>query len=83
MKKAIETANVDIREGIVFVKQGQFYGEEVYSKYPELFEDKETVKEIEEIKVTEPVQVIEVPEITGEVKIEAAEAETVEGTEEY
>lgn len=52
MKKAILSGNVDITEGVIFVREGQFYGEEVYSKYPKMFVAEEVV-EVE--PVIEPV----------------------------
>ena len=62
MKKALRTLNVDVKEGIVFLKAGQYYGSDVYEAYPDLFEG--GVQKVEPIKtVEEAPEVPEVPEI--------------------
>ena len=59
MKKALRTLNVDVKEGIVFLKAGQYYGSDVYEVYPDLFEG--GVQKVEPIKTVEEVP--EVPEV--------------------
>jgi hypothetical protein len=84
--QAVISGNVDIKEGVIFVKSGLFYSEEVKNKYPYMFEEptcEEIVEPVEAEEIIEPVLVIEpvieeVEEVEEIVVPELVEEEIVE-----
>lgn len=57
--KAIKSDYVDIKEGVIFVKAGLFYNEEVKNKYPFMFEQIDVEKAENIADVTDTVDVVE------------------------
>ena len=69
MYKSIVSQNVDIKEGVLFLKKGQFYDGEVVSKYPQYFDIKQETKvEEKKAEIIEPAKTIEVTEVQKESK---------------
>jgi hypothetical protein len=81
--QAVISGNVDIKEGVIFVKSGLFYSEEVKNKYPYMFEEptcEEIVEPVEAEEIIEPVLVIEpvIEEAEEIIEPELVEKEIIE-----